>query len=81
MRKPKICLRSTFRASSRSDWAFVPLRKVRKPLAPRTSLDSVCDVAALVGHLFLRVVFDPSCESMGKEGLALFRFMDGKTWK
>lgn len=55
MRRPRICLRSSFRASSRSDSAFPSLRKDRKSLAPRTSFEKVHDGNALVEQRFLRV--------------------------
>lgn len=56
MRKPRMCFRSSFRASSRSNSACALLRKDRKSLVPRTILDSADDGNALVEHLFLRVV-------------------------
>lgn len=54
MRKPKICLRSSLRASSRVvDLVAASLREDRKSLAPRTSLERVRDGNALVEHAFL----------------------------
>lgn len=77
MRRPRICLRSSFRACSRSDSVFASLRKDRKPLGPCTSFERVDDGSALVEHRFLRVFGGPLWKSAGEDAVDLFNLMDG----